>query len=113
MIVKQVAWLCLSLIWLVSAVAQDDPLVGFFSGEFDGKRYRMTMDRFSATAYDGILQIDDDRFQLDASRYGERVKGVLRNETKELRFRARLEGSALILEMEDGRRVVLWRTNSP
>ena len=113
MIVKQVTCLCLALIWLVSAIAQDDPLVGFFSGEFDGKRYQMTIDRFSATTYDGILQIDDDKFQLDARRYGERVDGILPNETDELRFRARLEGSALILETEDGRRVVLWRGNPP
>ena len=51
--------------------------------------------------------------QLDARRYGERIRGLLRSYAAELRFRAQLQGSALILEIEDGRRVVLWRGNSP
>jgi hypothetical protein len=103
----------LTLVWLVTGIAQDDPFVGHFSGELDGIQYQTTIERFSSTTYDGLLQIDDDKMQLDASRYGERVAGLLRNQAGELRFRAELQGSVLILEIEDGRRVVLWCGNPP
>ena len=103
----------LTLIWLLTGIAQDDPFVGFFSGELDGSRYEVTIDRVNATTYDGLLLIEGEKMQLDARRYGERVGGLLRSYTAELRFRARLQGSVLILEIEDGRRVVLWRGNLP
>jgi hypothetical protein len=100
----------LTLVWLVTGIAQDDPLVGYFSGEIDGIQYQATIERFDSTTYDGLLQIDAEKWQLDARRYGERVAGLLRNQAGELHFRAELQGSVLILEIEDGRRVVLWRT---
>jgi hypothetical protein len=93
--------------------AADDPFVGYFSGELDGIQYQVIIERFSSTTYDGLLQIDDAKMQLDAKRYGERFAGLLRNHAGELRFRAELQGSALILEVEDGRRIVLWRGNPP
>ena len=101
----------LALVWLTAGIAQDASFVGYFSGELDGRQYQVTIDRFNSTTYDGLLQIDDEKMQLDASRYGERFVGLLRNHSGELRFRAELQGSALILEIEDGRRVVLWRGN--
>ena len=103
----------LILIWLVTGIAQDDLFVGYFSGEFDGMQYQATIQRFSSTTYDGLLQIDGEKMQLDARRYGERFVGLLRNHSGELRFRAELQGSALILEVEDGRRVILRRSNLP
>ena len=103
----------LVLVWLATGIAQSDPLVGYFSGEVDGIQYQATIERFSSTTYDGLLQIDSDTMQLDAKRYGERFGGLLRNNSVELRFRAELRGSALILEIEDGRRVILWRGNPP
>jgi hypothetical protein len=57
------------------------------------------------------LQIDGEKLQLDARRYSERVGDLLRSYSAELRFRAQLQGSALIFEMEDGRRIVLWRSS--
>ena len=107
----QARWLLLALLWLVSGYALDDPFVGFFGGELDGSRYEVTIDRVSATTYDGLLLIDGDRMQLDARRYGDRVGGLLRSYSAELRFRAQLQGSALIFEFEDARRIVLWRSN--
>ena len=103
----------LMLVWLMTGIAQDDPFVGYFSGELDGIQYQVTIERFSPTVYDGLLQIDGEKMQLDAKRYGERFAGLLRNHSGELRFRAELRGSAMILEVEDGRRVVLWRGNPP
>ena len=47
--------------------------------------------------------------QLDARRYGELMGGRLADESRQLRFRARVEGGILILETEDGRRIVLRR----
>ena len=103
----------LVLVWLATGIAQSDPFVGHFSGELDGMHYQVTIERFNSTSYDGLLQIDGKKMQLDAKRYGERFSGMLRSQTDELRFRAELQGSALILEIEDGRRVVLWRGNPP
>jgi hypothetical protein len=74
-------------------------------------QYQATIERFDSTTYDGLLQIDGEKLQLDARRYGERVEGLLRSYSAELRFRAQLQGSALILEIEDGRRIVLWRSS--
>ena len=104
-------WLSLALLWLVPAYALDDPFIGFFSGELDGSRYEVTIERINATSYDGLLLIDGDRMQLDARRYGEKVAGMLRSYSGELRFGAQLQGSALILEIEDARRIVLWRSS--
>jgi len=101
----------LALIWPVTGVAQDDPFVGYFSGELDGMHYQAKIDRFDSTTYDGLLKIDGEKMQLDARRFGERISGLLRNHSSELRFRAVLQGSVLILEVEDGRRIVLWRGN--
>jgi hypothetical protein len=74
-------------------------------------QYQATIERFDSTTYDGLLQIDGEKLQLDAKRYGERVGGLLRSYSAEFRFRAQLQGSALILEIEDGRRIVLWRSS--
>ena len=98
------------LVWLTAGIAQDASFVGYFSGELDGMHYQVTIERFNSTSYDGLLQIDGEKMQLDAKRYGERVRGMLRNQTGELRFRAQLQGSALIVETEDGRRIILWRS---
>ena len=103
-------WSFLALFWLVPGFALDDPFVGFFSAELDGRRYQLAIDRVSSTTYDGLLQIHAVRLQLDARRFGERVVGILRSHSVELRFGAQLEGSALVLQTEDGRRVVLLRT---
>ena len=103
--------LFLALPWLLPTHALDDPFVGYFSGELDDSRYEVTIDRVNASTYDGLLLIDGERMQLDARRYGERVGDLLRSYTGELRFHAQLQGSVLILEIEDGRRVVLWRGN--
>ena len=105
--------LILILIWLVTGAAQDDPFVGYFSGELDGVQCRATIERFSSTSYDGLVQIGVEKMQLDAKRYGEHFAGLRRNYGGELRFRAELQGSALIMEIEDGRRVVLHRGNPP
>ena len=67
----------------------------------------MTIDRVNSTTYDGLLQIDADKMQLDARRFGEWIGGMLRSHTVELRFRAELKGSALIVQTADERRVVL------
>ena len=55
------------------------------------------------------MLIDGDKMQLDAQRYGDLISGRLSNAAAQFGFRATLEGSALILQVEDGRRVVLRR----
>lgn len=94
---------------LLAATAAADPYVGQFSGEFEGRDYRVTIEQFSAGAYDGILQVGDEPMQLDARRYGEYLNGLLRSETERIGFRARLQGDILVMDFEDGRRIVLWR----
>ena len=86
-----------------------DPFVGQFSGALDGREYRITIDQFSAGAYDGLLQVDGEPMQLDARRYGEYITGLLQSEREKFGFRARLQGSILIVETEDGRRIVMQR----
>ena len=108
----QAVWFFLALVWLATGIAQDDPFVGYFSGELDGMHYQVTIERFNSTSYDGLMRIDGEKMQLDARRYGEQVRGMLRSHTGELRFRAQLQGSALIVEIEDGRRIILGRSNS-
>ena len=73
-------------------VAGCDPLAGFFSGELNGQQYRVNIDQFSASTYDGIMLIDGDKMQLDARRYGDLIGGRLSNATVQPGFRARLEG---------------------
>ena len=68
----------------MTGIAQDDPFVGYFSGELDGSQYQATIERFDSTTYDGLLQIDGEKMQLDARGFG----GLLRNHSVELRFRA-------------------------
>lgn len=108
---KTVAVFCLALSWLLPGQVMADPYVGHFVGELDGHHYRVTIDRVNSTTYDGILWIDDERMQLDARRYGERMSGRLADQSQQLGFRARIEGSILILETEDGRRLILRRSN--
>ena len=103
--------LAATLSWSPPAGAVSDPYLGFFVGDLDGRHYRVDIDRVDATTYDGILWIDDERMQLDARRYGELMGGRLADESRQLRFRARVEGGILILETEDGRRIVLRRAN--
>jgi hypothetical protein len=85
-------------------------LSGFSALRSTAGGYQLAIDRVSSTTYDGLLQIDADRLQLDARRFGELVVGILRSHRVELRFGTQLEGNALILQTEDGRRVVLLRT---
>ena len=97
--------------WFLPGLAAADLFVGYFTGDLDGRHYRVTIDSVAANTYDGILQVDDERMQLDARRYGELLGGRLADESRQMGFRARLEGGILILETEDGRRVVLRRGN--
>ena len=92
---------------LLSLPAAADPYVGQFGGEFDGRKYSASIDQFSAGAYDGILLVDAEPMQIDARRHGEYLSGLLRNNSEQYRFRARLQGSILIIEIDDGRRLVL------
>ena len=94
---------------LLPGTALADPYVGSFVGELDGKQYQLSIDWVSASTYDGILQVDGMPMQFDARRYGERMGGRIADESQQFRFRARIEGSLLILEIEDGRRLVLRR----
>ena len=100
--------LCVALLAL-SGWAMADPWVGHFSGQLDGRDYRVTIDAFSAGAYDGLMQVDGEPMQLDARRYGEYLTGLLQSETEKTGFRARLQGSILIVETQDGRRIVMQR----
>ena len=49
---------------------------------------------------------------LDARRYGELMGGRLADEAQQIGFRARIEGNILIMETEDGRRLVLRRSQA-
>ena len=109
---KSLAILLLVMACLLSGQVIADPYLGYFVGDFDGRHYRVNIDRVSATSYDGILQIDDDRMQLDARRYGELMGGRLADESQKIGFRARIEGNILIMETEDGRRLVLRRSQA-
>ena len=42
----------LTLVWLATGITQDDPFVGYFSGELNGIQYQATIERFSSTTYD-------------------------------------------------------------
>lgn len=97
-------------IWSLALSATDDPYVGHFSGELNGQQYRVSIDKVSATTYDGLLLIDGEKMQLEGGRYGEFMVGRLANETVQFGFRAQLQGSALIMQTEDARRIVLWRS---
>jgi len=79
---------------------------GCLVADLVGRRYRVNIERVNASSYDGILQIDGDPMQLDARRYGERIIGRLRNHSEEIGFRARFEGGILLMQTEDGRRII-------
>ncbi len=104
------ALLWVLLVWSLPLFAIDDPYIGHFGGELNGQQYRVDIDKVSATSYDGLLQIDDEKMQLDARRYGEFLIGRLASETAQFGFRARVQGGALIMEIDDARRIVFWRT---
>ena len=94
------AWISLNLVWLVPGQVLGDPVVDFFSDELNGRHYQVIIERFNASTYDGIMQIDGDKMQFDARRNGDLISGRLNNAAEQPGFRAKLEG---------GRRVVLWR----
>ena len=99
--------MALCLVW---AQALADPYLGYFTGEYDGQNYRVTIDPVNATTYDGLLFVGDAPMQLDARRYGEYLTGRLASETGQFGFRARITGSILVMETEDGRRIVFNRS---
>jgi hypothetical protein len=101
------------ILWLAPLQATDDPYVGYFVGDLDGRRYRVTIERVNSSTYDGILLVDDERMQLDARRYGELLNGLLRSPSEQFGFRARIEGGILIVDTEDGRRIILRRGTAP
>lgn len=103
--------LCTFLLCPVSMQLRADPYVGYFTGQLQGRDYRVTIEQINSTTYDGILTVDDERMQLDARRFGESTSGLLRSHTEQFRFQGRLEGSVLILDIEDGRRLILGRSN--
>jgi hypothetical protein len=103
--------ICSSLLWLLPGWVSADPYVGYFVGDLDGRHYRVNIERVNANTYDGILQIDDERMQLDARRYGELVRGRLANQARQLGFHGRMEGGILIIDTEDGLRIVLRRSD--
>jgi hypothetical protein len=106
------AALLVAMSCVLTVRAMADPYLGYFTGDIDGRHYRITIDRVNANTYDGILLIDDERMQLDARRNGEHMGGRLANEVEQIGFRARIEGGTLILETEDGRRIILRRSTS-
>jgi len=86
--------------------AMDDPYVGYFIADLGDRHYRLNIERVNASTYDGILQIDGEPMQLDARRYGERMHGLLRNHREKIGFRARIEGGILLMQTDDGRRII-------
>ena len=100
---------CGLLLCLGPLHASEDPFVGYFSGDLQGRHYRITIERVNASTYDGILLIDAEPMQLDARRYGELMSGLLRSHSEQFGFRARIEGGILIVNTEDGRRLLLQR----
>lgn len=104
------ALLWVLLVWSLPLFAIDDPYVGHFGGELNGQQYRVVIDKISASTYDGLLRIDGEKMQLDARRYGELLVGRLASETAQYGFRARVQGAAFIMEIDDARRIVFWRT---
>ena len=84
------------LLWLLPLQASDDPYVGKFFGDLDGRHYRVSIGRVNSSTYDGILLVDDQPMQLDARRYGEHMSGLLRSHSEQFGFRARIEGGILI-----------------
>lgn len=106
-----VVLLCALLPGLLPTQLFADPYVGYFAGQFEGSDYRVTIDQVNSTTYDGILTIDGERMQLDARRYGENLSGLLRSHSEQFGFRGRVEGGILILDTEDGRRLILRRGN--
>ena len=105
-----VVLLCTTLLWLMPGQALDDPYVGYFVADLDGLHYRVAIERVNSSIYDGILQVDDERMQLDARRYGEHMNGLLRSHSEQIRFRARVEGGILLMDTEDGRRIIFRRS---
>jgi hypothetical protein len=97
------------LLWCSPGQAQEDPFAGSFSAEIDGSQYRLSIDCVDASTYDGLLWIDAEKMQLDGRRYGEQMVGRLANESHQSGFRAHIEGSAPLLEIEISGRVILWR----
>jgi hypothetical protein len=106
---KTAVFICVALMWLLPGWVAADPYVGYFVGDLEGRHYRVNIERVNANTYDGILQIDDERMQLDARRYGELLSGRLASQARQLGFHGRLEGDILILDTEDGCRIVLRR----
>jgi len=107
-----VALLCTTMLWLMPSQAMEDPYVGYFVSDLEGRHYRVNIERVNASNYDGILQIDGEPMQLDARRYGERMNGLLRNHGEEFGFRARFEGGILLMQTDDGRRII-FRSSRP
>ncbi len=94
-----IAWFCLGLI-AGQAIAQDDPFVGRFSGEIDGKMHELLIYSDSPGNYDGELRADGKRVPMIGRRFGEHMMGQIGFPEDAFKFRGRVQGAILLLERQ-------------
>ena len=93
----KIAWLCACLM-LGQAAAQDDPFVGRFSGEIDGRMHELLIYSDSPGSYDGELRAEGKRLPMIGRRFGEYLIGKIGFPDDVFEFRARILGAVLLVE---------------
>ena len=83
------------------AVAQDDPFVGRFSGEIDGRSHELLIYSDSPGSYDGELRADGKRVPMIGRRFGEYLMGKIGFPDDSFKFRGRSQGAVLVLERQE------------
>jgi hypothetical protein len=92
--------------WPVAAAT--DPFVGNFVGELDGETFELSIDG-SGAQYEGYISVGGDTISLVGRRFGEQLSGQLGIGGDSFGFNARLEGTVLLFQDENGVRIRFLR----
>ena len=103
-------YLFLVLLSIESVIA--DPYTGTFTGLLEGEEYRLSISGNGGGQYEGKLRVDGVIMPLNARRFGDRIAGQIGIADDSFEFVANLQGSALLLQDEDGVSILFRRDTS-
>ena len=100
-------YLFLVLLSIESVIA--DPYTGTFTGLLEGEEYQLSISGNGGGQYEGKLRVDGLIMSLNARRFGDRIAGRIGVADDSFEFVAKLQGSALLLQDEDGVSILFRR----
>ena len=99
--IRSVAALAYLLLVHWPVAAATDPFVGHFVGEFEGETIELSIDG-SGARYEGYIGVGSDTISLVGRRIGEQLSGQIGIGGDSFGFNARVQGTVLLFEDENG-----------